>query len=171
MTNLDSALRSRDVTLLTNIHLDKAIVFPVVMYGCESWTVKKVEHQKIEVFELWCGRRLESPLDCKEIQPVNPKRNQSCVFIGGLMLKLKLQYFSDLMQRTDSLEKTVMLGKTKGRKRGWQRMRWLDASPTRWTWVWIALGVGDGQGILVCCSPWGCKELDTTKRLNWLILF
>ena len=132
-----------------------------------------MDYQESWVPKNWCfwtvvlEKTLKSPLDCKEIQPVNPKRNQSCVFIGGLMLKLKLQYFSDLMQRNDSLEKTLMLGKTKGRKRGWQRMRWLDASLTRWTWVWIALGVGDGQGILVCCSPWGCKELDMTKRLNW----
>ena len=82
MTNLDSILKSRDITLLTKVHLVKAMVFPVVMYGCESWTIKKAEHQKIDAFELWCWRRLLSPLDCKKIQPVNPKRNQSWKFIG-----------------------------------------------------------------------------------------
>jgi len=103
------------------------MVFPVVMYGCESWTIKKAEHQRIDAFELWCWRTLESPLDCKEIQPVNPKGNQSWIFIGRLMLKLKLQYFGHMMQRTDSLEKTLMLEKIEGgRRRGRQRMKWLD---------------------------------------------
>ena len=100
------------------------MVFPVVMYGCESWTVKKAEHQRIDGFELWCWRRLESPLDCKEIQPVHPKGNHPEYSLEGLMLKLKLQYFGHLMQRTDSLEKTLILGKIKARKKsGQQRMR------------------------------------------------
>ena len=102
------------------------MVFPVVMYGFESWTVKKAEHRRIDAFELWCWRRLLSPLDCKEIQPVHPKGNQSWMFIGRLMLKLKLQYFGHLMRRVDSLEKTLMLGGIGGRRRGQQRMRWLD---------------------------------------------
>ena len=109
------------------VHLVKAMVSPVVMYGCECWTIKKAERQRIDAFELWYWRRLESPLDCKEIQPVHPKGDQSWVFIGRLMLKLKLQYFGHMMQRTDSLEKTLILGKIKGRRRkGQQSMRCLD---------------------------------------------
>ena len=92
MTNLDSILKSRDITLLTNVHPVKAMVFPVVMYGCESWTIKKAEHQRIDAFELWLEKTLESPLDCKEIKPFNPKGNQSEYSLEGLMLKLKLQY-------------------------------------------------------------------------------
>ena len=103
------------------------MVFPVVMYGCESWTVRKAECQRIDPFELWCWRRLLSSLNCKEIQQVHPKEDQHLVFIGRMMLKLKLQYFGHLMRRTDSLEKTLMLGKIEGRRRGGQqRMRWLD---------------------------------------------
>ena len=124
MTNLDSIIKSKDITLPTKVHLVKAMVFPVVMYGCERWTVKKAEHQRIDAFELWYWRRLENPLDCKEIQPVYPKGDQSWVFIEGLMLKLKLQYFGHLMRRTDSFEKTLMLGKIEGRRRrGRQRMK------------------------------------------------
>ena len=107
--------------------LVKAMVFSVVMYGCESWTVKKAERRRIDAFELWCWRRLLSPLDCKEIQPVHPKGDQSWVFIGRTVLKLKLQYFGHLRWRVDSLEKTLMLGGIEGRRRrGRQRMRWLD---------------------------------------------
>ena len=126
---------------------------------------------------------LESPLDCKEIQPVNPKGNQSWIFTGGLMLKLKLQYFDHLMWRADSLEMTLMLGKTEERRRrGRQRMKWLDGFRDSMDvsyevvgWLhrlnghefdWTP-GVGAGQGGLVCCSPWGHKDLDTTERLNW----
>ena len=128
MTNLDSILKSRDITLPTKVHLVKAMVFPVVTYGCENWTVKKAEHQKN-----WCfwtvvlEKTLESLLDCKEIQPVHPKGDQSWIFIGRTVLKLKLQYFGHLMRRADSLEKTLMLRGIGGRRRrGWQRMRWLD---------------------------------------------
>ena len=97
------------------------------MYGCKSWPMKKAEHQRIDAFELWCWRRLESPLDFKEIQPVNPKGNQSWIFLGGSDAELKLQNFDYLMWRADSLEKTLMLGKIEGRRRrGWQRLRWLD---------------------------------------------
>ena len=127
MTNLDSILKSRDITLPTNVRLVKAMVFPVVMYGCESWTIKKAEHQRIDAFELWWWRRLL-------IVPWTARRsNQSILKISpecsleGLMLKLKLQYFGHLMQRADSFEKTLMLGKIEsGRRRGRQRMRWLD---------------------------------------------
>ena len=128
MTNLDSILKTRDITLLTKVHLVKAMVFPVVMYGCESWTVKKAECQRIDAFELWCWKRLlrvswaarrSNQSILKEISPGNS--------LEGLMLKLKLLYFGHLMQRVDSLEKTLMLGGIGGRRRrGQQRMRWLD---------------------------------------------
>ena len=127
MTNLDSIFKSRDITLPTKGHLVKAMVFPVVMYGYESWTIKKAEHQRTDAFELWCWKRLLSPLDCKEIQPVHLKRNQSWIFIGRTDAEAETPIFGHLMQRTDSLEKTLMLGKIEGRRRrGWQRMRWLD---------------------------------------------
>ena len=127
MINLDSILKSRDITLPTKVCLVKAMVFPVVMCGCESWTVKKAECRRIDAFKLWCWRRLESPLDCKEIHPVHYKGDRSWCSLEGLMLKLKLQYFGHLMQRVDSLEKILMLGGIGGRRRrGRQRMRWLD---------------------------------------------
>ena len=128
MTNLDSMLKNRDITLSTKFCLVKAMVFPVVMYGCESWTVKKVEHQRIDAFELWCRRRLlRGPWTARRsnqsiLNEVSPKCS-----LEGLMLKLKLQYFGHLMWRADSLEKTLMLGGIEGeRRRGRQRMRWLD---------------------------------------------
>ena len=149
--SLDSILKSRDISLQTKVCLVQAMVFPEVMYECESWAIKKAECWRIDTFELWCWRRLLSLLDRKEIKPVNPKENQSWIFLEGLMLKL--EYFGHLMRRTDSLEKTLMLGKIEGRRRrGWDG--WM-ASPTRWTWVWASSGVGDGQGSLVCCRPWG----------------
>ena len=127
MTNLDSILKSRDITLPTKVHLVKAIVFPVVMYGCESWTIKKAEHQRIDAFELWCCRRLfRGPWTARSNQSILKKTNPE-YSLEGLMLKLKLQYFGHLMQRTDSLENTQMLEKIEGkRRRGQQRMRWLD---------------------------------------------
>ena len=125
-TNLDSIFKSRDITWPTKVCLVKAMVFPMVMNGCESWTVKKGEHRRIDAFELWCWRRIASPLDCKKIQPVHPKGDQSWVFIGRTDVEA-LQYFGHLMRRADSFEKTLMLGKIEGktRRRG-QRMRWLD---------------------------------------------
>ena len=129
MTNLDSILKSRDITLPAKVHLVKAMVFLVVMCGCESWTIKKAEHWRIVAFEPWCWRRLESPLAWKEIEPVSHKGNQSWIYLlEVLMLKLTLQYFGHLMWRTDSLEKTLMLGKIEGGRRGQQRMRWLDGT-------------------------------------------
>ena len=127
MTNLDSILKSRDVTLSTKVHLVKAMVFPVVMYGCESWTVKKAEWRRIDAFELWCWRRLlRVPWTARRSnQSILEEISPGCS-LEGLMLKLKLQYFGQLMQRADSLEKTLMLGKTEGRRRRRQRMRWLD---------------------------------------------
>jgi len=118
MTNLDSTLKSRDITLPTNVHLVKAMVFPVVMYGCESWTIKKAEHQRIDAFELWCWRRLSSvPWTARRSNQSILKEISPEYSLEGLMLKLKLLYFGHLMQRTDSLEKPLMLGKIEGRKR------------------------------------------------------
>ena len=128
MTNLDSILKSRDITLPTKVHLVKAMVFPVVMYGCESWTVKKAECQRIDAFELWCWiRLLRVPWTARRSNQSNLKEISSGCSLEGMMLKLKLQYFEHLMRRVDSLEKTLMLGGIGGRrKRGRQRMRWLD---------------------------------------------
>ena len=121
-------LKSRDITLPTKVRLVKAIIFPVVMYGCKSWTIKKAEHWRVDAFELWCWRRLlRVPLTARRsnqsiLRDINPEYS-----LEGLMLKLKLQYFGHLMQRADSFEKSLMLGKIEGgRRRGWQRMRWLD---------------------------------------------
>ena len=126
MTNLDSILKSRDITLPTKVHLVKAMVFRIVMYGCESWAIKKAEHQRIDYFELWCWRRLlRVPWTAKRpnqsiLKEISPEYSPE-----GLMLKLKLQYFGHLMRRTDSLEKTLPVGKIEGRRRrGWQRMTW-----------------------------------------------
>ena len=128
MTNLDGILKSRDITLPTKVHLVKAMVFPVVMYGCESWTIKKAEHRRIDAFELWCWRRLLTvPWIARRsnqsiLKEINPEYS-----LEGQMLKLKLKYFGHLIQRTDSFEKILMLGKIEGgRRRGQQRMRWLD---------------------------------------------
>ena len=128
MTNLDSIFKSRDITLPTKVHLVKAIIFPVVMYGCESWTVKKAECRRIDAFELWCWRRLlRVPWTARRSNQSILKEISPVCSLEGLMLKLKLQYFGHLMQRTDSFEKTLMLGKIEGRRRrGRQRMRWLD---------------------------------------------
>ena len=128
MINLDSILKSRDITLPTKVHLVKAMVFPVVIYGCESWAVKKAEHQRIDAFELWCWRRLlRVPWTARRSNQSILKEISPGCSLEGLMLKLKLQYFGHLMQRVDSLENTLMLGGSGGRRRrGRQRMRWLD---------------------------------------------
>ena len=128
MTNLDSILKSRDITLSTKVHLVKAMVFPVVMYGCESWTVKKAEHRRIEAFELWCWRRLlRIPWTARRSNQSILKVINPGISSEGMMLKLKLHYFGHLMRRVDSLEKTLMLAGIGGRRRrGRQRMRWLD---------------------------------------------
>ena len=127
MTNLDSILKSRDIILPTKVHLVKAMVFPVVIFGCESWTVKKAECQRIDDFELWCCRRLlRVPWTIKRSNQSILKEISPEYSLEGLMPKLKLQYFGHLMWRTDSLEKNLMLGKIEDRRRGWQRMRWLD---------------------------------------------
>ena len=135
MNNLDSILKSRDITLPTKIRLVKAMVFPVVMYGCESWTIKKAEHRRIDTFELWyCRRLLRIPWTARRSnQCILKEINPGCS-LEGLMLKLKLQHFGRLMQRADSLENTLMLEGIEGRRRkGHERMRWLDGITTQWT--------------------------------------
>ena len=145
------------------IHLVKAMVFPVVMYGCESWTIKKAEHQRIDAFELQCWRRLlRSPWTERRSNQSILKEMSPEYSLEGLMLKL--QYFGHLMWQNDSLENTLVLGKIAGRrKREWQRMRWLDGHESE-----QALGVGDEWGSLVCCSPWGHSVLHNwVTELNW----
>ena len=160
MTNLNSIFKNRDISLPTKVHLVKVMVFPVVMYECESWTIKEVECWRIDAFELWCWwRLLRVPWTAKRSNQSILKETHPEYSLEGLMLKLKLQYFGRLMQRTDSSEKTLMLGKIEGRRRrGWQRMRWLDGITDSIDIEFeYAPGVGDGQGSLACCSPWGCK--------------
>ena len=139
MTNLDSILKSRDITLPTKVHLVKAMVFPVVMYGCESWTVKKAECRRIDAFELWCWRRLlRVPWTSRRSNQSILKEISPGCSLEGLMLKLKLQYFGHLMRRVDSLEKTLILGNIGGRRRrGGQRIRWLDGITD---WMDMSLG-------------------------------
>ena len=169
MTNSDSVSKSKDITLPTKVCTVKAMAFPVVIYGRQSWTIKNAEHGRIDVFKLWCQRRfLRVPWIARRsnqsiLKEINPEYS-----LEGLMLKLKLQYFGHLMERTDSLDKTLMLGKIEGgRRRGWQIMRWLDGITNLMGHeVEQALGVGDGQGSLACCSPWSRKEPNMTEQLN-----
>ena len=141
MTNPDSILKSRDIALPTKVHLVKAMVFPVVMYGCESWTIKKAECWRIHAFELWCWiRLLRVPWTARRSNQSILKEISPGCSLEGLMLKLKLQYFGHLMRRADSFKNTVMLGKIEGRRRGRQRKRWLDDITNSWTWVWVGSG-------------------------------
>ena len=164
MTNLDSILKSRDITSPTKAHLVRAMVFPVVMYGCESWTMKKAECWKIDAFELWCWRSLlrvrwtarrcnQSIL--KEMSPACP--------LGGLMLKLKLQYFGHLMQRDDSLEKTLVLGGIGGWRGGWQRMRWLDGITDS-----MDMGLSELQELVMGREDWRAVIHGVSKSRTWL---
>ena len=164
MTNLESILKSRNITLPTKVHLVKAMVFPVVMYGCESWTIKEVEHQRIDASELWCWRGLlKVPVTARRCNQSILKEIGPEYSLAGLMLKLKLQSSGHLMRRTDSLEKTLMLGKIEGRRRrGQQRMRWFDGVTDS-----MDMGLSKLLGGLVCCSPWSCKESHTTEQLNY----
>ena len=144
------------------------MVFPVVMYGCESWTVKKAEHRRIDAFELWCWRRLLRVPTARRSNQSILKEVSPGYSLKGLILKLKLQYFGHLVWRADSFEKTLMLEKIEDRRRsGRQRMRCLTASLTQGTWVWVNSGCWRWTGRLACCDSWGRKESYTIERLNW----
>ena len=173
MTNLDSVSKRRDVTLPTTVCIVKAMVFPVVIYGCEDWTIKKAEHWRNWCFQtVVLEKTLESPLDCKEIQPVHPRRDQSCVFIGRTDVDGETPIVWPPDEKSQLIEKGPNAGKdwTQEEKGaiedemvGWHH--WLNRHELE-----QALGDGEGQGSLACCSPWGHKQLDTTEQLNWTVL-
>ena len=169
MTNIGSILKSRDLTLPTKVHLVQAMFFPAVMYGCASQTIKKAEHQRTDAFELWCRRRLLRVFwTARRSNKSILKEISAECSLEGLMLKLRLQYFGHLMWRTDLFEKTLMLGKIEGRRRGQQRMRWLDAITDT-----MNMGLGGLQKLVMDREAWcaavhgGRKELGTTEQLNW----
>ena len=161
MTNLDSIFKSRDITLPTKVHLGKAMVFPVVMYGCESWTIKKTECQRIDAFEMWCWRRLlKSPLDCKEIQPVNPQGNQSWIFNGRTDAEAEAPIFGHRCKELTHWKRPWCWERLKargeGNNRGWDG---LMASPTQWTWVWVSSGCWWWTGKPGVLQPMGSQRV------------
>ena len=162
MTNLDSKLKSRDITLPTKVHLVKAMVFPVVMYACESWAIKKAEHQRIDAFELWCWRRLlRVPWTARRSDQSILKEINLVYSLEGLMLKL--QYFGHLMRRADLLEKTLILGKTEGRSRGRQRTRWLDGITDT-----MDIGLGELRELVMDREAWHAVVHRVTKSRKGL---
>ena len=175
MTNLDSIFKSRDITLSTKVCLVQAMVFPVVMYGCESWTVKKAEGRRIDGFELWCWRRLfRVPWTARSSDQSILKEISPGISLEGMILKLKVQYFCHLTWRADSLEKTLMLGGSGGRRRrGRQRMTWLVASLTLWTWVWVNSGRWWWTGRPGVLRFMGLQRVghDWATELNWTDAF
>ena len=168
LTKLDSILKSKEITLPTKVCLVKAMAFPVVMYGCESWAIKKAECRRIDAFELWCWRRLlRVPWTARSSNQSILKETSPGCSLEGLMLRLKLQYFGHMMWKTDSFEKTLMLGKIEvGRRSGWQRMRWLDGITTWWTWVWVNSGSWWWTGRPGMLQSMGSRKVGH-EWLNW----